>query len=77
MPTDFPNIDRSGFHRGQYVGYASGAVYRIRRNEGERGRWNAVWHTGSMVRPDFFWHSCKGLGAMSDWLERVELAPGR
>lgn len=33
------NVERSGFHRGEYVGYGSGLVWRIRRREG--GGWNA------------------------------------
>lgn len=35
----FHNLEPSGFHRGQYVGYAGGAVWRIRRREG--GGWRA------------------------------------
>ncbi len=28
------NIEKSGFHRGQYVGYAAGHVWRIRKSNG-------------------------------------------
>lgn len=36
---DFPNIEASGFRRGEYVGYRAGAVWRIKRREG--GGWVA------------------------------------
>ena len=32
------NVEKSGFHHGQYVGYAAGWVYRIRKLG---GRWVA------------------------------------
>lgn len=28
------NIEKSGFHRGQYVGYGAGKVWRIRKSDG-------------------------------------------
>jgi hypothetical protein len=34
----FPNIDRSAFRPGEYVGYANGNVYRIRHILLARGR---------------------------------------
>lgn len=40
----FHNIEKSGFHRGQYVGYAAGLVYRIRKIDG--GRWMASNQNG-------------------------------
>lgn len=39
---DLPNIEKSGFRRGEYVGYANG-VWRIRRNPS--GGWTA-WLNG-------------------------------
>lgn len=35
----FHNIEKSAFHRGEYVGYASGLVFRICRNGRE---WYAI-----------------------------------
>jgi hypothetical protein len=37
---DFHNIEKSAFHPGQYVGYASGTVWRIKRTA--EGRWMAT-----------------------------------
>lgn len=31
------NIEKSGFHKGEYVGYGAGRVYRIRK-------WRGGWH---------------------------------
>ena len=28
---NLPNIEKSGFHRGEYVGYGAGKVWRIRK----------------------------------------------
>lgn len=35
------NIEKSGFHRGQYVGYGGNVVWRIRKSD---GGWVAVQH---------------------------------
>lgn len=35
-----PNIDKSVFHRGEYVGYAAGTVWRLRRGISPR---QAIW----------------------------------
>lgn len=35
------NIEKSGFHRGQYVGYAGGRVFRITRGHSSLGKWRA------------------------------------
>lgn len=29
----YPNIERSAFHKGEYVGYASGLIFRIRKGD--------------------------------------------
>lgn len=34
----FHNIEKSGFHKGEYVGYAGGTVWRITKIDGRR------WH---------------------------------
>lgn len=36
-----PNIEKSGFHRGQYVGYGAGKVWRIRKTNSTYGNWIA------------------------------------
>lgn len=37
----YANIDKSGFHRGEYIGYADGTVWRIRKFDGGK-RWEAI-----------------------------------
>lgn len=32
MSQAFPNIEKSAFHPGEYVGYAAGLLFRIRKN---------------------------------------------
>jgi hypothetical protein len=35
------NIEKSGFHRGQYVGYGGGKVWHITRSTSSYGTWCA------------------------------------
>lgn len=35
------NIEKSGFHHGQYVGYSGGRVFRITRSNSSFGNWAA------------------------------------
>ena len=35
------NIEPSGFHKGQYVGYGAGKVWRIRKTNSTYGNWIA------------------------------------
>ena len=35
------NIEKSGFHRGEYVGYAAGYVFRVVRSNSSFGNWHA------------------------------------
>lgn len=35
------NIEKSGFHHGQYVGYSGGRVFRITRTNSSFGNWAA------------------------------------
>lgn len=39
------NIDKSGFHAGEYVGYSSSGTWRISKRE---GGWRANLRTGSI-----------------------------
>ena len=36
------NIEKSTFHRGQYVGYAIGRVWHIRKTNSTYGNWIAI-----------------------------------
>jgi hypothetical protein len=38
---NYPNIDKSAFHKGEYVGYCEGRVYRIRKSNSSFGTWHA------------------------------------
>jgi len=38
---NYHNIEKSGFHRGQYVGYGGGQVYRIIKRKTGYGNWLA------------------------------------
>ena len=38
----FQNIDKSSFHHGEYVGYAMGEVWRIKKQYSIYGKWIAL-----------------------------------
>lgn len=38
---NYHNIEKSGFHHGQYVGYSNGKVYRITKCNTSYGNWCA------------------------------------
>jgi len=38
---NYPNIERSAFRKGEYVGYCEGKVYRIRKTNSSFGTWFA------------------------------------
>ncbi len=38
---NYPNIERSAFRRGEYVGYSNGKVYRITKSNSSDGVWVA------------------------------------
>jgi len=38
----FDNIEKSGFHHGEYVGYAAGSVWRIKKTNSTYGNWIAI-----------------------------------
>ncbi len=64
MPASYPNLEKSGFHPGQYVGYSEGAVFRIRRIPNSK-RWQATQQNG----PACF--SRNSLGAIAAKLEEM------
>ena len=37
----YPNIDKSAFRKGEYVGYSEGKVYHIRKSNSSFGTWFA------------------------------------
>jgi hypothetical protein len=38
---NYPNIERSAFRKGEYVGYCEGKVYRISKTNSSFGTWFA------------------------------------
>jgi len=38
---NYLNIEKSAFHHGEYVGYAGGKVYTIRKSNSSYGNWFA------------------------------------
>jgi outer membrane protein assembly factor BamB len=38
---NYSNIEKSAFHRGEYIGYAGGEVYRICKANSSYGTWFA------------------------------------
>jgi len=59
---NFPNIDKSAFRKGEYVGYCEGRVYRIAKLGG--GYWRAINQFDSADQIYAF-----GLEAMSNKLQ--------
>lgn len=59
---NYPNIDKSAFRKGEYVGYSAGKVYRIRK--AECGYWFAFNRDDYNDQIFAF-----GLAAMSEKLE--------
>ena len=37
----YPNIEKSAFRKGEYVGYSAGKVYRISKSNSSFGNWFA------------------------------------
>lgn len=66
---NLPNIERSGFHTGTYVGYAAfngvSVVYRIKRNS--QGLWFA--HTPNDPAPS---HTARTLAELSAVFEAMK-----
>lgn len=61
---NFYNIEKSGFRKGEYVGYCEGKVYRITKSNSSYGTWHA------RNRDDFNDQIFAfGLQAMSDKLQ--------
>ena len=64
------NIEKSGFHIGQYVGYSKCGVWRVSR---DGKNWRAILQKGQVVTPlPFAPHLvCKTLSELSAKLEAI------
>jgi hypothetical protein len=63
MRYSFHNLEKSGFYRGQYVGYGAGLVWRIKRI----GRvWSAFPSAGAILS-----YTAPTLREISDWLAAI------
>lgn len=61
---NYPNIDKSAFRKGEYIGYCEGKIYRITKSNSSYGTWHA------RNRDDFNDQIFAfGLQAMSDKLQ--------
>ena len=60
---NYPNIERSAFRKGEYVGYSNGRVYHIRKSNSSFGNWFA--HNRDNWNDQIF---AFGLQSMSDKL---------
>jgi len=64
------NIERSGFHKGEYVGYSCGEVWKIVKNP--CGGWNA--RIGNIAPGCFTWCEGKTLQSISAKLDAYHAA---
>lgn len=69
----FPNIEKSGFHPGEYVGYANSRVWRIRKVAGA-DRWRATAQSMD-VEPSYAVFYADTIGAISDRLRILAAKP--
>lgn len=73
------NIDKSAFHRGEYVGYAAGYVFRIVRTNSSFGNWEARLARFNPVNVRlsnriFYAFTLEGMGEKLDAFARETLA---
>ncbi len=64
---NYPNIEKSAFHIGEYVGYSGLHVWRIKKSNSSFGTWSA--HTNNQRLP---WLHAFSLASMSEKLTKVE-----
>ncbi len=62
----YPNIEKSAFKHGEYVGYANGKVFRIRKSNSSYGTWFAFNRDNYNEQLFAF-----GLASMSEKLSKV------
>lgn len=65
----YPNIEKSAFRKGEYVGYCEGKVYRISKSNSSFGTWFAFNRDNYNDQIFAF-----GLAAMSEKLEAKQEA---
>jgi hypothetical protein len=63
---NYPNIEKSAFRQGEYVGYANGKVFHIKKSNSTYGNWFA--HNQSNYNEQIFAH---GLASLSEKLSKV------
>ena len=66
---NYPNIERSAFRKGEYVGYCEGKIYRISKTNSSFGTWFAF--NRDNYNDQVF---AKGLASMSEKLQAMEEA---
>lgn len=64
---NYPNIEKSMFRRGEYVGYAKGKVFRITKTNSSFGNWHAANRDNWNEQLFAF-----GLDALSEKLTKVQ-----
>lgn len=64
---NYPNIERSAFRQGEYVGYCEGRIYRISKSNSSFGTWFAFNRDNYNDQIFAF-----GLAAMSEKLQAKE-----
>ena len=62
----YPNIEKSAFRKGEYVGYSEGKVFRITKSNSSFGNWHA--HNRDNWNEQLF---AFGLDSMSKKLSEV------
>jgi hypothetical protein len=63
----YPNIDKSAFRKGEYVGYANGKVFQITKINTSFGNWHAMNRDNWKEQLFAF-----GLASMSDKLANIK-----
>jgi len=63
---NYANIEKSGFRKGEYVGYANGKVFKIKKSNSTYGNWFA--HNQSNYNEQIY---AFGLDSMSEKLSKV------
>ena len=66
---NYPNIDKSAFRKGEYVGYCEGRIYHISKSNSSFGTWFA--YNRDNYNDQIF---AFGLAAMSEKLEAKQEA---
>lgn len=69
-----PNIEPSGFHKGEYVGYGAGKVWRVKRTSWPHAGWRAypckpASPERDLAVPELFAPTLKALSAKLDVLK--------